>query len=181
MKNMTSRMCRQSGLSLLEAALALAVLGLIISGIWALSSGAFASNKKNRLAEQVITSVETIRSYLRNTDLAAASLTTDTAWQLGLLPNDLRRGGAFRHAYGDAFSVTATNATISITLNNIPSDACVDLLYSRLGGSATASSNLGFRGYSRTGGPPLITNFSFSAATTTCPSNTNLLLVFNSR
>lgn len=167
------------GLSLLETALALAVLGIVIAGVWALSSSVFGTGKKNRLAEQVISTVETVRSYVRTTDLGATQINTQTAWNLGLLPTDVRRGGGFRNPYGGTFGTAVSRDNFYITLTDVPSDACVDLVYSRLGGSAQAADNFGFVGYAptRTEGPTS-NNFSFDAVTNSCSSSSDLLLAF---
>ncbi len=179
---LSSKLSSESGLSLLESALALAILGLIIAGVWIVSGSAFGSNKKNRLAEQVIASVETIRSYSRNVDMGATVLNTQNIWDLGLLPTDVRRGGTFRNIYGGSFGAALSRTNLYITLTDVPSEACVDLIYSRLGGSAEAAENLGFIGYAPTTTEgPTSSNFSFNAVTNSCSGSTDLLLAFQPR
>ncbi|HCM83393.1 MAG TPA: hypothetical protein PKW15_04270 [Alphaproteobacteria bacterium] len=172
----------ERGLSLLESALALAILGLIIAGIWALSGSAFGSSKKNHLAEQVIYTVESVRTYARTTDLDTTLLDTQDIWDLGLLPTDVRKAGGFRHPYGGDFFVQLRNTLLSIALDDVPSDACVDLIYSRLGGSTDAADNLGFIGYAvGSSGGTVSSNFSFNAITAACAQGPNVYLSFQPR
>ena len=156
------------GFSLLEAALALAILGIVIAGVWSLSAGAFSSNKKNRLAQQVVYTVESTRDYLRQVNLQNNSLNTQQAWDLGLLPADIRRGGNFVHPYGGDWEVNVSAAEISIRLVNLPNDACVDLVYSRLGGSDQNNNNIGLRSYATIGTSGATRDFSFNAITNNC-------------
>lgn len=159
------------GLTLLETALALAILGLVIAGIWVVSGSAFGSNKKNQLAEQIITTVENVRSYTRNVDLGTTTLNVNQAWNLGLLPVDVRRGGNFRNPYGGNFTISISNTGIIIGLTGVPSDACVDLLYARLGGGNDAATNMGFTGYDEQSSGAPANDFSFNATTGFCSGN----------
>jgi prepilin-type N-terminal cleavage/methylation domain-containing protein len=155
----------QRGLTLLESALVLAILGIVIAGVWVLSGAAFGGNKKNDLGTQIISTVESSRNYLRQVDLAATTITTQTAWDLGLLSSNLRRAGTYANAYGGSFSINLSNSQILIALERIPTDACVDLLYARLGGSGDAANNMGLLGY---GSPTIVNDFSFNAVTSYC-------------
>ncbi len=177
-----SFLSRRHGLSLLESALALAILGLIIASVWIVSSSAFNSSKKNRLGEQVIGTVETVRSYARNVELGATMLNTQNLWDLGLLPTDVRRGGEFRHTYGGNYFVQVHSTLLSIAIDAIPSDACVDVVYGRLGGSQDAAENFGLIGYAvGTTGTTVSNNYSFNAVTAACAQGPNLYLSFNPR
>ena len=170
------------GFSLLEAALALAILGIVIAGIWSLSAGVFGTDKKNRLAQQVIYTVESTRNYLRHTDLGqTGTMDTEAAWDAGLLPDDLRRNNRFVHAYGDTFAVNFNNRTIGINLANISPEACTDLIYSRLGGSTAGATTMGLIRFS-TGGDGNNADFSFNNVTQLCNSrgNVSVSLVFRS-
>lgn len=179
MKSLFSRPFSSSrGLTLLETALALAILGLVIAGVWVVSGSAFGSNKKNQLAEQVISTVENVRSYMRNVDLGTTTLNTNQAWNLGLLPADVRKGGNYRNPYGGNFTITLSNTSLIIGLSTVPSEACVDLLYARLGGGDVAASNIGFDGYEEqsTGSPS--TDFSFNGTTGFCSGNPQGILLY---
>lgn len=169
------------GISMLEAALALGVFGLIVAAIWIMTGSVFGTSKKNQLAQQVVASVEGIRNYTRHADLSNLTLTNEGLWEIGALPNDVRRGGELRNAYGGSFDVRANKTSIAIILTKIPSDACADLLYARLGGSVEAGNNMAFAGYVPgifTSMGNLRTDTSFDAVTSFCRSNRNFSVAF---
>jgi len=178
------------GFTLLEATLVLGILGIIVAGILIASGNAIAGQKRKHQAEQVITTVGNMRNYLKSIDLStipSGTLLTPDVIKLGLLPSDAVNGvNTGRNAYGGNLLVgfTTSNNQIAIGLENIPSDACVDLLYNHFGGSSnvtqsggssTGGSNtandVGFLGYNRDGSAQVVTNASFTFATTNCAPN----------
>ncbi len=169
------------GISLLEGAMALAILGLIIAGIWAISGSAFGSSKKNQLAEQVIGALDGTRSYVRQTDLGTTILNHNDLLRTGVLPTNLVRNGQVANVYGGSFNISASKISIAFSLTQIPSDACVDLLYARLGANSDAVNNLGFVGYvagSYASMNNLTTDFRFNSVTSFCQNNTSFAVAF---
>ncbi len=169
-----------SGFTLLEATIVLAILGIVVAGIWIASAGAINAQKKKRLAEDVLTTVANIRDYVKNIDIPAGkSLTTADIQNLGLFPADVVRNGVTINPYSGIFQATADNNQIVIIVNGLTTDACVDLLYNHFGGSSNVTTgsattgnqpqDIGFLGYS-TGAafPPQNTSVTFTAITTAC-------------
>lgn len=174
-----------AGFTLLEATIVLAILGLVIAVIWGVSAGAFGTNSKNHLAEQVLTTVSNVRHYIGHVDFPAGS-TMDTAQasNLGLLPGDVSsRAGGFFHALNGQFIVQVTVNGIYISMDNLTADSCSDLLFSRIVSNATVANDVGLLGYqipATSSAPPiasLSTAYSFNAITTACANAPNRLVL----
>lgn len=179
------RLPRPLGFTLLETAIVLGVLGIVIAAIWIASASALSAQKQKRTSEAVIAIVQNIRSYVKKIDVNGLSLNTQNAIDLGLLPQDIVRGTNAVNAYGGDFNVLVTSSGISIALARLPSEACVDLIYSHFGGDTTVNDNsttgngaaqgMGFIGYGKGGVtlPPEIVDTSFKTVTDNCAADTN--------
>jgi len=171
------------GFTLLEATIVLAILGIVVAGIWIASASAINSQKRKHLSEQVITTVTNVRDYLKNVDVPpTTTLLTANIQGLGLFPADSIRSGTTINAYGGLFAAQASNANVRIEVGGITSDACVDLLYSHFGGATggATTQDLGFLGYNTNGGGTMITAITFTNITAACnPVADNYYLFFS--
>lgn len=170
------------GFTLLEATIVLAILGIVTAGIWVASASAIAADKRKRLAEDVITTVSNIRDYVKNVDVpTGTTVTTTNIMALGLFPNDTIRNGTPFTPYNTNLTAQYTANNITIGIANIPSDACVDLLYSHFGGTQGGNLplDMGFIGYTSSTGTS--SDVTFATVTSVCAtsSSSTISLIFS--
>jgi len=122
--------------SLVESAIVLAVIGLIVAGIWA----AYASLNEQQKVTATITQVFTIAKGLQGRISAANALSLSNATSItsfavnsGSIPQDMISGNSIRSLYGTAVTLTVFNATpaaprFDIYLAAIPRTACIKLV-----------------------------------------------------
>jgi len=112
---MFSHARRSAGFSLIEAAIVLAIIGLVIGGIWAATN----SVNQNRKAERMVTNVMVMIDGILNLykDQTVVGPYTDMTADMiaaGVVPKELVNGTTLTSPYGTSITVTRDDNTITI-------------------------------------------------------------------
>lgn len=125
---------RQRGFNLIEIAIVLAVVGLIIGGIYTAASAVTENNRRRNTQTHLLTIVQNIRTtYASQTAFAVP--TNAQIEQMRLYPGDLVLiAGAFINSYGGNVNLYAPSAaTFTIEFTNISQGGCVEMLTKSFG------------------------------------------------
>ena len=177
------------GFNLIEIAIVLAVIGLVIGGIYVAASAVTENNRKQNTQKQLLQIVQNTRAiFATQTTFVAPTYAQIKA--MNIFPGDLQDSGStFLNSYGGATDLTAgsTNQQFQVRMAGLSQGACIDLLTKGFGGTqnvnqiglvdaGTAAAMIGASGVSD--------GISVGEATTACsnPSNANTAqFVFNLR
>lgn len=169
----------KSGFNLIEIAIVLAVIGLVIGGIYTAASAVTENNRRQALQKQLLQIVQNVR----NTYATQPSFVIPTYAQikaLALFPGDLTDNGtAFLNPYGgvveltvDTYSPTG-NQMFRIYQHNVPQGACINLLTMAFG-SAASIQQIGLLMAASTMGNVSVANgIQMDEATITCSGSVN--------
>lgn len=125
----------QRGLTLVEAAMVLAVATMVVAGVMIFFQSASMNNKTNEAMAQLADIQQVVRSISSNQPDYASVSTAGLIASNGL-PVKMISGATVRHAFNGnvtvapaSFGTGATNNAFTVTYANVPSDAC-----SKMGG-----------------------------------------------
>lgn len=162
---------RTRGLTLMEVAMVLAIIGIVIAAALIYFSQANTSQKQTQALGQLAQIRQSVRSLYSGqsnySGLVTASIATSQS-----LPASMVNGNTIKHAFGGLVTIESTTASggadsgYAVTFAQIPQDACKQMLTKDLGRdlySAGASSTLTQ--------PNL--PFTLAQATTSCASTYN--------
>lgn len=124
----------QRGFNLIEIAIVLAVVGLIIGGIYTAASAVTENNRRRNTQTQLLTIVQNIRTtYASQTAFAVPSNTEIESMRL--FPGDLVLiGGNFVNSYGGNANLYAPSAArFTVEFTNVSQGGCVELLTKSFG------------------------------------------------
>lgn len=123
--------CKQSGFSLLDFILWLAVIGVLIGVIYGIYAPARTQSQAQAMAMQLQTLQEGIRTAYSGQPDGYADITTQQIIDSKLAPSDLRvNGGNLISNFAGklSFSTLDTGQTFTITYQSVPSSTCQALL-----------------------------------------------------
>ena len=135
----TLRRRAQSGFTLIEAAIVLAIIGLVAGGIWVAASSVYENLRTARASEQLLASVQQIRSLhaTQGTISTASTLTEDLA-KARVFPQDMFADAAdvtpANPWQGDVFifGVAAITGNLGpgfwVVYNGLPKSSCIDMV-----------------------------------------------------
>lgn len=125
---------RQRGFNLIEIAIVLAVVGLIIGGIYTAASAVTENNRRRNTQTQLLTIVQNIRTTFAS-QTAFVVPTNAQIDQMRLYPGDLVLiAGNFVNSYGGNVNLYApTAATFTIEFTNMSQGGCVEVLTKSFG------------------------------------------------
>lgn len=115
----------KKGITLIEAAMVLAVGAILIAGVIALLNGAFSSNKLNRATGQVVIAITNAKQLYSASTSFSGLLNTS---MYASMPRDMQATSPnLINAFGGAlnFGTGATTAQGQITFVDVPQDVCV--------------------------------------------------------
>ncbi len=167
----------KSGFNLIEIAIVLAVIGLVIGGIYIAASAVNENFKQEKLQKQVLTIVNNVRTIY--SDNRASAITTPSYAQLQILqifPSDMPGDGVgFTNIYGGRTTLNFLGGVnFYVVLGTIPAQACIRLLVSMYGNSvATNSLWQSNAAYTGTGYLPLVSTITPAQAATICTTTAN--------
>ncbi len=174
------RRCHNRGLTLVEIIVVLAIMGLIIGGIWISVAASINNHKKARLMEQLITINENVRDYLRQVPIPAVptEFTTD-AVDMKLFPADMIKivngTPVTLNAYGGDIALwygpENHGPYYQIYTNHVPKAACVDLIV-KFGNTDDMISDIAANG------PGQIPPISLDSARAMCDRSYNNFYIF---
>lgn len=128
---------RTEGFNLIEIAIVLAVVGLIIGGIYTAASAVTENNRRRNTQTQLLTIVQNVRTTYasQQTFAAPTNAQIDT---MRLFPGDLFYDGTnFINSYGGTTTLGAvTGATFQVVFNGISQGGCVEVLTKSFGTSS---------------------------------------------
>lgn len=155
------RAYRESGMTLIEILAALAIAAVVVVGALALYQSGSASNDATTMLQDVTAiRASTQELYDGQGGYGTGSLNS-VLYTAGKIPSDMTySGGTITTRLGGTLSVTGNTSNFSVSITNVPSDICSQLL---------AESSDGWQSVAVNGGTPL-TAFPISPATATSPT-----------
>ena len=126
---------RKRGFNLIEIAIVLAVIGLVIGGIYIAAGAVTDSNHRQELNKQLLQIVQNVRRVYRTQASFAVPSHADIAG-LGLLPADMRDDGTnFYNSFSGGAWIGAgyTFQQFTVGFAGLPASACTDLATSNFG------------------------------------------------
>lgn len=136
----------KKGFNLIEIAIVLAVVGLVIGGIYVAASSVTDNQRKQKAQSQLLQIVQNFRVlYSSQADPAAGAVTGDVLANARVMPADMPRigtGNTFSGAYGAVAMATLAGSQFTVTLNGVTQSACVDFA-SKNFGTAQARNQIG--------------------------------------
>ena len=123
----------KKGLTLIEAAMVLAISTLVVAGVMVFFQSASTNSKTNETMAQIGEMAGIVRSLYSNSP-TYAGLSTNALIMSNSLPNKMINGSSVYHAFNGTVSVTpanygtgGSNNTFYMQLNNIPAEACAKM------------------------------------------------------
>jgi type II secretory pathway pseudopilin PulG len=163
------RLCNNSGLTLVETTIVLAVVSVIIAAVWMVSSVVYENARQYQANRQMQTIVQNVRQlYARVNALSTFADVTATMDSQLAFPIEMRlaQGTAsdkLNHPWGQASTGTVriynrTSTTFGIVFTAVPKQACIGLATKLSGGeiSNLSSFKINSSTYSGTGLPVTI-------------------------
>ena len=126
------------GLTLIEAAMVLAILALVIAGIMLFYTQANSSRLTTAALNDLAAVQQTVRS-LYGGQAQYTGVTTAIIADSKNLPAKMTSGSTLRHSFNGTIIIAAadagagTGSGFSVEFSNVPKDACVKMLTSDLG------------------------------------------------
>lgn len=137
MKQQNSK--RQRGFNLIEIAIVLAVIGLIIGGIYTAASAVTENNRRRNTQAQILTVVQNVRTAFA-TQATFVAPTNANINTMRLFPGDLvfdAGTGNFQNSYGGTVTIAAVAAgtQFSLAFTNVSQGGCIEILSKAFGSS----------------------------------------------
>ena len=138
--NAPSILGRKRGFNLIEIAIVLAVIGLVIGGIYMAASAISENNRQLTMKRQVIQIAQNVRSVYATQNKFTA-LTFQQVKALNLFPGDLDQTmSQFITPYNDLVSLkvsTSSDQNFVISYGSLPTGSCIKVLVSLFGSGQT--------------------------------------------
>lgn len=120
--------CHRSGFNLIEIAIVLAVIGLVIGGIYVAASAVTEKNRQQAQMKIMLQIVANVRAVYQSQNTFTA-LTNDQIRQIGIMPGDVAYDGTrFMGPYGEIALLPGITQTFVITMTNISRAGCIAIL-----------------------------------------------------
>lgn len=145
------RVSDRRGLNLIELAIVMAVVGLIIGGIYIAASSVYRNVRESTTSEDLLQVVQNVKStYGAQGQIIAGAITATQAQAAGLVPADMIQIVAGAPTFVNAFGGTVTlngvagpPGQVQITFNGIPQSVCSDLAVKTTSVGVTGAANSG--------------------------------------
>lgn len=122
---------KKRAFSLIEAAIVLAVVGLVIGGIWVAAAAMYENYKVNKTVEGVLTIAKNVQNLISIRDAEMISAVeidiTSYVMKAGVFPKDWEDSGSAKSPFGGGVSVSSnpSQSRLGINLSSIPRSACI--------------------------------------------------------
>jgi prepilin-type N-terminal cleavage/methylation domain-containing protein len=157
------RISERRGLNLIELAIVMAVVGLIIGGIYIAASSVYRNVRESTTQEDILQIVQNTKStYGVQGTIPGGAILATTAISAGLVPADMNQNNNLIDAFGGAVVLTGVAgppAEIQISLANVPQSVCSDLLVKDSAGGVTGAAASGLVSIQGGGAAILAANF----------------------
>ena len=170
-----------SGFNLIEIAIVLAVIGIIVGGIYVAASSVYENNRKQKVQTQMLTLVQNIRAAYTGQPAFSGAFTEANAIAGGMAPADMVNGTALFSPYG-AVTISGTTATtlFYIEFADLSAGACTDMV-TKTGATQQTINSLGVSAIA-IGGTAQTLPVSVQTAATACAAgNVDVRVTFNLR
>ncbi|MDX1922132.1 MAG: hypothetical protein SFW65_03255 [Alphaproteobacteria bacterium] len=87
-----TRISKQAGFNLIEAAIVLGIVGLIVGGIWAAAASAYENMRQQTASKNLLSFAQNVRGFYSNSGATAIDTSVTNAITQGLVPSDMRSG-----------------------------------------------------------------------------------------
>jgi len=157
MTNTLSRHMRdRRGLNLIELAIVMAVVGLIVGGIYIAASSVYRNVRESSTQDDMLQIVQNMRSTYGVQGLVpSGALANTNLINAGIIPADMIQGTALTNAFGGTSSLTGITgppAAFTITISNIPGSVCSDLAIKTTSSGQAGATNIGLINIAMNGG-----------------------------
>lgn len=116
------------GFNLIEIAIVLAVVGIIVGGIYVAASSVYENNRKQEVQKQLLTIVQNMRAVYAG-QVSIGTFATADAVAARIIPQDMINGSAAVNAYGGATTVANSGSTgFTVTMEDVSRGACTEML-----------------------------------------------------
>lgn len=124
------------GFSLVEAAIVLAVVGLVVAGIWVAAATMYEDYKVNKTFQEILTAAKNIQGLISLQNAAAIGIgdsnITSTVIAANLFPKDWVNGNQLKNPFGTGSQVWSyydgSSDKFYIQLYNLKQSTCVKLV-----------------------------------------------------
>ena len=174
---------KKRGFNLIEIAIVLAVIGLVIGGIYVAASSVTENQRKQKAQSQLLTLVQNFRAAYANQSWTSSSAPTNKELYYShvipadIIPDDTTSPNTFTGAFGTVAIGNGGATDFTVTLNSVPQSACIDLIAKNFGTAAQVS-QIGLTSIKAgaTGATAVTAPYSVTNATTACVAGTNVLV-----
>lgn len=123
----------KKGFNLIEIAIVLAVVGLVIGGIYVAAASVTDNQRKQKAQSQLLTIVQNMRNTYSNQPFSATPAVADLQ-AARVVPADISvSGNNMSGAYGSIAIARVTDDVFSLTLGNVTEGGCIDFLTKNFG------------------------------------------------
>lgn len=179
---MLIRRSSQRGFTLVELAIVLAIIGLVIAGIWTAAASVARRNRESKASQYLLEIVQNVRNLYAGQS-SATGLTLANAITAGAIPADMRSGTGAVNPWNGAIDVatsTTSTSAFDVVYNNVPIASCIGLLTT----TSVNSMEIGLIGLKTTGGTITLPGpATVATASTACGSGptTSITWTYNVR
>jgi len=176
-KNINSK----RGFNLIEIAIVLAVIGLVIGGIYVAASAVTDNQRKQKAQSQLLNVVSNLRNAYAGQQVTAAAVTGAALAAARVVPGDMTPTAAnaltFNGAYG-VVTIAGAASAFQITLASVSTSACVDFV-SKNFSTVSARSQIGLTSLTVNGtAQSTTTDWTVATGATACTATAGNTLVF---
>lgn len=175
------------GFNLIEIAIVLAVIGVIVGGVYVAASSVYENNRKQTAQTQLLNIVNNIRQLHSGQSSIDTAFNTASAINANAVPADMVSGTTANSPYGSVVIAAPSTSTFSVQFQDLSKSSCIEMV-SRIAGSSISATSMGVTSitvassnYTTAGGTIPITVTTLTSACSATATANDVTMVFNIR